>query len=261
MKLKSRAVEKTTAAIDNLYLARDSVVYFAEHYLDLRDHNQKKIILTPDQYSFLFLLQCGELTATKGARQTGKTLMLAIFAAWKAIFSDNENIFYVTTVEQQAQSFQQHVRMLIQNAGFLSEVRAHNRQNIVMNNGAKIHFTSATQLSKVSKGHTISTLLVDEMAFFNVPPQMLLDEIAFFRVTQQTKIHVVSTPSNNIGCAFRRFYERFYEAIDQAKGMTGAHSFSLSTNCPFRSQDYEDQMRAILKPEKFNTEILGNFPI
>lgn len=258
MKIYSRKTSVQNAPVKDLIRARDSVIYFALNFLDLTDESTNtKLNLTAEQLQLLTTLQTTELTATKGPRQSGKSLVFAIFAAWKAIFSDKETIFVTHVSENSAWDFNRRVQALIKQSGFSSRILSHTRAGLHMVDGTRLYFVPANKLSSASKGMQINTILADEMAFFGVPAQELLDRLAFFRLTQGTKLHVISTPSTDKSCAFKSFYE----AAEMTKHHGLVAATSLSNKCPIRCEpNYEQSMRAMLSSSVFDAEILGNFP-
>jgi len=205
----------------------------------------------PYQTELFKLIQDNRFVIALVARQQGKSVMVAAYLLWYAIFHDDKTLGVVSNNEEGAIDILDRIKVMYEELpDWLKPGQAeYNKKTIAFENGTKIR---ARATSKDSfRGRTLNICFADEFAF--VDPQWKADE--FFTsnwptisASKESKFIIVSTPKG-IGNIFHRIYSEAENNLNTFK-----HFYADWSAHPDRDEGWAVEQMANMGSRRFNQE-------
>jgi len=251
--------EYTKEMVYHLKKSKVNLLHFAENFFYIIDPDAGKVIieLFPFQKKMLRTLRDNRKVILLASRQVGKSTMLTIYALWIACFNEYQNIVIVANKESTAIEIFRRVRMAYEELPnwIKPGVKEYGKTSCEFENGSRISISTTT--GSAARGASISTLIVDEMAF--VEPQSILED--FWRSvfptisrSKKSKVLIASTP-NGTGNLFHRL---FTGAENGENGFV--YEKVIWSDVPGRDEAWKlEQVKALGSMESFLQEFEVNF--
>jgi hypothetical protein len=189
------------------------------------------------------------------ARQSGKSLTIAVFALWYAIFNNNKIIGIVSNKEKSAKGFLSKIKGIYERLPVWMKpgVLEYNKKDIEFDNGTKITVSATT--ADAFRSFTINFLICDELAF--VPKNQAEDfwsaNYPTISASKESRVIVISTP-NGLFNLFHNLY---------TGGESGKNTFKTFKatwrDVPGRDESWAAEQKKNLGIVKFNQEHECNF--
>lgn len=242
----------TPEQIQELIKCQNDLFYFLK-YVKIIHPDRGRVTFEPWDYQreLFELINNNRFVIALVARQQGKSVMVAAYLLWYAIFHDDKTLGVVSNNEEGAIDILDRIKVMYEELpDWLKPGQAeYNKKTIMFENGTKIR---ARATSKDSfRGRTLNICFADEFAF--VDPQWKADE--FFTsnwptisASQESKFIIVSTPKG-IGNIFHRIYSEAENGLNTFKHFRADWSAH-----PDRDQKWADEQKANLGTRRFNQE-------
>jgi len=162
---------------------------------------QRKMINTMHKNRFSVIL---------AARQMGKSVCIAGYLLWCAIFAKNQNIAILANKEEQAKDTLERLQMMYEGLPWFLQpgVSIWNTKRIKLGNGSKV-FISSTRGS-AARGKSITHIALDEFAFVDNAEKFYASVYPTISSGSKTKMIVSSTPNG-----MNMFYRLWKDAVDK----------------------------------------------
>jgi len=205
--------EFTADMVEEIVRCKSDIFYFAENYFEIAsiDKGKHKIGLYEAQKRIIRRMIDSKYLILTASRQCGKSTLMTIYALWMACFQPDQSIVIVANKEDIARKIFKRVRMAYEQLpNFLKPgVKDYAKTFMTLENDSVINVSTTTSTS--ARGTTISTLIIDEMAFV---PRHIIEEfwssvIPTISSGKKSKMFVVSTPFGTDN--------KFYEIYSQAE--------------------------------------------
>jgi hypothetical protein len=197
--------------VKDIKKCRQNLLYFAENffYIINPEKGKKQVIkMFPYQKQILRTLRDNNKVILLASRQCGKTTLLTIYALWVASFNDYQNIVIVANKESTAIEVFRRIKLAYEELPLWIKpgVISFATTSCEFDNGSRISISTTT--GSAARGMTITTLLLDELAF--IEPASILED--FWRSVYPTisrsptaKVLIASTP-NGTGNLFYKLF-------------------------------------------------------
>lgn len=161
--------EYTPHMIQELSKCRKDPVYFIKNYIKVQ-HPTRGIVpfdLYEYQERFIKHMQDNRFVITLQPRQCGKTLTVAMFLIWYAMFNPDALLLIASKNQNHALEIAGRVRFAYENLPnwIKCGLKYYNRHNIEFDNGSRIISEATTE--KTGRGLAITKIYLDELAFIN----------------------------------------------------------------------------------------------
>ena len=248
--------EWTPKMVEELKKCKDDIIYFAENYFYIvnLDRGKEVINLYTRQKQILRSLINNRFTILLSCRQFGKTTLMTIYALWLACFESDQRIMVVANREQTAINVFKRIRLAYEQLpNFLKPgVKEYGKTGLTFDNDSSIGVSTTT--STAVRGESISSLIIDEMAFIE---SHLIDDfwksvIPVISSGKKSKIFAVSTPNGTDN----KFYE-VYSVAERGKSTWKAERVDW-WDIPGRTDRWKEQMIATLGSEEAFLQEFGN---
>lgn len=191
---------------------RDDFFYFLENYckiisLDeglvnfkLYDYQRKMMQMMDDNRFNIFLLP----------RQMGKTITVAAYLCWCAIFNRRFNIAILANKADQAREIMSRLQLMYEELPWYLQpgIKTWNKGDIWLGNGSKV-FTAATTGSSV-RGKSLNIVYLDEFAFVENDVEFYTSTYPVITSGKKTKVIITSTPNG-----MNLFYKLWTDAVEE----------------------------------------------
>lgn len=212
-RLKKAGIKQpyTEEQINELVLCQAEFSYFCQKYVkiisldeglvsfDLYDYQIKMVESMEDNRFTIFLLP----------RQMGKTITVAAYLLWCALFNDNYNIAILANKADQSREIMSRIQLMYENLPlwFQPGVIVWNKGDIKLGNGT-IMFSAATTGSSV-RGKSLNIVYMDEFAFVENSEEFYTSTYPVITAGKTTKVIITSTPKG-----LNLFHKMWVEAIE-----------------------------------------------
>lgn len=202
--------------IEELKKCKKDPIYFILKYVKIVDGDAGLINFQPRDYSIDFIkaIHSNNYTLVKFPRQSGKSITVAAYLVWYAIFNKRKNA--IILAHQKAMSVEQlsRIKAIIQEIPLWMQqpVIKWNESSIAFGNGTRIS-ASATQTKSV-RGFTVNFLYLDEFAFVEPHIANAFISSVFPTISSMTTAKVVITSTPN---GLNHFHQMWSEAIAKLK--------------------------------------------
>lgn len=204
--------------VQELIKCKNDILYFAEHYYYIISPDKGKHIieLYPKQRELILSFINNKRVVTLASRQSGKTTSYSIYALWITLFNKDKSILICANTGESSIEFLSKIRQAYEDLPFWIKpgVKDWNKKRIKFSNDSSIR---STPTSPSVRGKTMTTLIIDEMAFINDN----CDENEFWAAVypvissgKTTNIIIVSTP-NGTGNLFYDIYNKAELGLDK----------------------------------------------
>lgn len=169
IKSPNQKTEYTLEQIQELKRCAEDVVYFCKRYIKVRHPVKGSIplVLYPYQERMMRLFQEERYSVVLSARQTGKSVVSAIYLLWYSIFNKDKTVLIVSNKNAGAMEMIYRIQYAYQELpgwlkpGILDD--GWNKHSIGFDNGSRILSEATSEDS--GRGKSISLLYCDEFAF------------------------------------------------------------------------------------------------
>jgi hypothetical protein len=174
-------------------------IYFILNYIKIIDGDEGLIKFQPRDYSIKFIKTIHEnnYVLTKFPRQSGKSITVAAYMTWYAIFNANKYVVLLAHQKSMASEQLNRIKGMIQNLPLWIQqpVIKANESVVGFSNGSRI--TCAATSPNAVRGRTVNFLYLDEFAF--VEPHIAQEFIAtvFPTISSMKTSKVVATSCVN----------------------------------------------------------------
>ena len=243
--------EYTPKMIMELARCQKDPVYFMRNYIKVQ-HPTKgtiKFDLYDYQERFVRSMHENRFVITLQPRQCGKTLTVAMYLLWYAMFNKDSTLLIASKNQGHALEIAARVRFAYEElpSWIKCGVKYYNRHNMELDNGSRIISEATTE--KTGRGLAITKIYLDELAF--ISPRIQEELWASLTPTLSTGGSAIlsSTPNGDT----ELFSQLWRGAM---AGLNGYVPFSVHwREHPERGDDYWDLMTGQLGPLKTRQEV------
>lgn len=245
-------IEYTRPQLEEFLKCKNDPVYFIENYCKIvsLDKGLIKFKMHPYQKRMVRMLHENRFIASLLGRQMGKSITVAAYLIYCAIFKDNTTIAVLAHKATGAREVMSRIQLIYENLPEWLQhgVKSYNKGSLELENGSKI-FTAATSANAVT-GKSCSIVYIDEAAVIS---NTLFDEFfasAFPTLSSgsQTKMILTSTP---------RGYNHYYHIFKKAElNQNGFVTFKAHwSENPERDQKWADAQKEKLGDLLYQQEV------
>ena len=168
--------EYTPEMISELVKCQRDPVYFMRNFVKIQHPTRGTVPfdLFPYQERFVKHMHENRFTVTLQPRQCGKTLTVAMYLLWYALFTKDVTVLIASKNQSHALEIAARVRFAYEElpSWIKAGMKYYNRHNLEMDNGSRIISEATTE--KTGRGLAISKLYLDELAFISPRIQELM---------------------------------------------------------------------------------------
>lgn len=187
------------------------IVYFFSNYVYIINLDKGRILFEPYDYQveMIEVFHNNRFSICKTSRQLGKTITVAAYLLWCAIFNRDYTIGILANVGAKAQEILSRVKMMYEELPFWLKpgVLKWNERSVKFSNGSII-FSSATTPASI-RGYSLNLIYMDEFAFVQNDVRFYESTYPVIASGQTTKIIITSTP-----CGLNLFYKLWTDAVN-----------------------------------------------
>lgn len=180
-----------------LKCARDPI-YFIKTYCKIInvDNGLVPFILRPFQEDMIRTFEANRFTICKMPRQVGKTVCVAAYFLWKALFSEDFNTAILANKDSNAKEILARIQLMYEHIPMWLQqgVLEWNKKSIKLENGSRI-MAAATSSSAV-RGGSFNMVYLDEFAFIqpSIQEEFFASVYPTISSGNTSKIIITSTP-------------------------------------------------------------------
>jgi len=236
--------EYTPDRITELMKCKNDPVYFMRTYIKVQ-HPVKGTIpfnLFDYQERFVRHMQDNRFTITLQPRQCGKTLTVAMYLLWYAMFNKDATLLIASKNQGHALEIAARVRFAYEELPnwIKCGYKYYNRHNIEFDNGSRIISEATTE--KTGRGLAITKIYLDELAFVNPRIQQELWSSLTPTLSTGGSAILSSTPNGDTEL-FASLWRGANTAGDGKPGINGYAPFRVFwQEHPERDEKYWDEM-------------------
>lgn len=186
-------------------------IYFLSKYCEIVSLDDGIVKFRPHAYQkkMIRLMHENRFSILLAARQMGKSVCIAGYLLWCAIFAKNQNIAILANKEDQAKDTLERLQMMYEGLPWFLQpgVSTWNTKRIKLGNGSKV-FISSTRGS-AARGKSITHIALDEFAFVDHAEKFYGSVYPTISSGKSTKMIVSSTPNG-----MNMFYRLWKDAVD-----------------------------------------------
>ena len=236
--------EYTPQMIQELAKCKRDPVYFIKTYIKVQHpvHGTIPFALYDYQERFIRHMQENRFTITLQPRQCGKTLTVAMYLLWYAMFNDDALLLIASKNQNHALEIAGRVRFAYEElpSWIKCGLKYYNRHNIEFDNGSRIISEATTE--KTGRGLAITKIYLDELAFINPRIQNELWKSLTPTLSTGGSAIISSTPNGDTEL-FASLWRGSNSAGDGKPGVNGYAPFRVFwQEHPERSEKYWDEM-------------------
>lgn len=243
--------EYTPQMIQELARCQKDPIHFMKKYVMVQHPTKGTIPFNLYEYQERFV-QCmheNRFVVTLQPRQCGKTLTVAMYLLWYAMFNPDSTLLIASKNQNHALEIAGRVRFAYEALPnwIKCGVKYYNRHNLELDNGSRIISEATTE--KTGRGLAITKIYLDELAFINKRIQEELWASLTPTLSTGGSAIISSTPNGDT--------ELFAQIWRGAMaGLNGYQPFQVNwREHPERSDDYWDLMVGQLGPLKTRQEV------
>lgn len=242
-------------------------IYFILNYIKIIDGDEGLIKFQPRDYSIKFIKTIHEnnYVLTKFPRQSGKSITVAAYMTWYAIFNANKYVVLLAHQKSMASEQLNRIKGMIQNLPLWIQqpVIKANESVVGFSNGSRI--TCAATSPNAVRGRTVNFLYLDEFAF--VEPHIAQEFIAtvFPTISSMKTSKVVATSTPN---GLNHFHDMWVKAITKIRSGTTLtykdwRTLEISWNeVPNRDEEWKkgeiEKIGEVRFKQEYECEFLGS---
>lgn len=236
--------EYTPHMIQELVKCKKDPVYFMRTYIKVQHPVRGTIPFDLFDYQERFVrhMEANRFTITLQPRQCGKTLTVAMYLLWYAMFNKDATLLIASKNQGHALEIAARVRFAYEElpnwikCGF----KYYNRHNIEFDNGSRIISEATTE--KTGRGLAITKIYLDELAFVNPRIQKELWSSLTPTLSTGGSAILSSTPNGDTEL-FASLWRGATSIGDDKPGINGYAPFRVYwQEHPERDQAYWDEM-------------------
>jgi len=230
--------------IGELAKCKKDPVYFIRTYVKVQHPVRGTVPFDLYEYQERFIrhMQDNRFTITLQPRQCGKTLTVAMFLLWYAMFNEDALLLIASKNQGHALEIAARVRFAYEELPnwIKCGLKYYNRHNIEFDNGSRIISEATTE--KTGRGLAITKIYLDELAFINPRIQQELWKSLTPTLSTGGSAIISSTPNGDT----ELFASLWREANTEGDGKPGRNGYAPFQvdwrEHPERSDDYWDTM-------------------
>lgn len=161
--------EYTPQMIQELVRCSKDPIYFMEKYIKVQHPTRGTIAFQMYDYQKRFVKTMHEnrFVITLQPRQCGKTLTVAMYLLWYAMFNEDSTLLIASKNQSHALEIAARVRFAYEELPnwIKCGLKYYNRHNIEFDNGSRIISEATTE--KTGRGLSLTKIYLDELAFIN----------------------------------------------------------------------------------------------
>lgn len=240
--------EYTPEMIQELAKCKRDPVYFMKTYIKVQHPTKGTIPFALFEYQERFVkhMQDNRFTITLQPRQCGKTLTVAMYLLWYAMFNDDATLLIASKNQGHALEIAARVRFAYEELPnwIKCGLKYYNRHNIEFDNGSRIISEATTE--KTGRGLAITKIYLDELAFINPRIQEELWKSLSPTLSTGGSAIISSTPNGDTEL-FASLWRGANTHGDGRPGQNGYAPFRVFwQEHPERGEEYWDTMVAQL---------------
>lgn len=240
--------EYTPEMIIELAKCKKDPVYFIKNYIKVQHPKRGNISFNLYEYQERFIrhMDDNRFTITLQPRQCGKTLTVAMYLLWYAMFNADCLLLIASKNQSHALEIAGRVRFAYENLPnwIKCGLKYYNRHNIEFDNGSRIISEATTE--KTGRGLAITKIYLDELAFINPRIQQELWNSLTPTLSTGGSAIISSTPNGDTEL-FASLWRGANTAGDGKPGANGYAPFRVFwQEHPEREENYWETMVAQL---------------
>ena len=248
--------EYTPNMISELVRCKKDPIYFMRTYIRIQHPTRGTIPFALFEYQEKFVRHMHEnrFTITLQPRQCGKTLTVAMYLLWYALFTEDVTVLIASKNQSHALEIAARVRFAYEElpSWIKAGLKYYNRHNIEFDNGSRIVSEATTE--KTGRGLSISKLYLDELAFINPRIQELMWASLAPTLSTGGSAIISSTPNGDTEL-YAQLWRRAMSGTQDAAG-TNFVPFQVHwRDHPERDDSYWDTMVNMLGLLKTRQEV------
>lgn len=243
----------TPEQIKEIIKCKDDFIYFLRNYVKIIHPDRGLVLFEPWDYQIELaeLIKNNRFVIALVARQQGKTILVAAYFLWYAIFNENKSTGVVSNNEDGA------IDVLDRLKGQYEELPDFMKPGIVEYNKKTITFENGTRIraratSKDSfRGKTLNLIVCDEFAFVDPPEkcnEFFTSNWPTISASKESKFIIISTPKG-LSNLFHKIYTEAEQRLNTFK-----HFFADWSAHPDRDEKWAIEQRKNLGNRQFEQE-------
>jgi hypothetical protein len=239
------------------FRCKNDFFYFLENYCKIisLDEGLVNFKLYPYQRQMMQMMDTNRFNIFLLPRQMGKTITVAAYLCWAAIFNKRYTIAILANKADQAREIMSRLQLMYEELPWYMQpgVKTWNKGDIWLGNGSKV-FTAATTGSSV-RGKSLNMVYLDEFAFVENDVEFYTSTYPVITSGKKTKVIITSTPNG-----MNLFYKLWTDAVELRSEYK--HLQVHWSEHPNRDEKWKnDQMRNMDEKQfnqEFGCEFLGS---
>lgn len=188
----------------------ESIEHFISNYVYIISLDEGRVLFKPYDYQVEMIRTYHEnrFTICKSSRQLGKSITVAAYLLWCAVFNRDYSIGILANTAEKAQEILSRIKMMYEELPFWLKpgVLKWNERSIKLSNGSVV-FSAATTESSI-RGYSLNCVYMDEFAFVQNDVRFYESTYPVISSGRSSKVIITSTP-----CGLNLFYKLWSDAV------------------------------------------------
>jgi hypothetical protein len=249
LKKSDTKLSYTPEQVDEFVRCYKDIIYFFTNYVYIVNLDEGRMLFRPYDYQIDMVKTFHEnrFSIAMLSRQMGKTITVAAYILWSAIFNRDYTIGILANKADKAQEILARVKLMYEELPFWLKpgILRWNERSIKLSNGTVV-FSSATSETSV-RGYSLNMIYIDELSFIQ-------NDIKFYESTypviasgKTTKVIITSTPKG-----LNLFYKIWNDAV---QGRNNYKYFKATwERHPDRDEEWKRETIANTSQKQFDQE-------
>lgn len=212
LKKHDAKVSYTPEQVDEIAKCFNDITYFFSNYVYIINLDKGRILFEPYDYQIemINVFHENRFSICKTSRQLGKTITVAAYLLWNAIFNRDYTIGILANISSKAQEILSRIKMMYEELPYWLKpgVLKWNERSVKFSNGSII-FSSSTTPSSI-RGYSLNMIYMDEFAFVQNDVRFYESTYPVIASGKTTKIIITSTP-----LGLNLFYKLWTDAVNE----------------------------------------------
>lgn len=250
----------------------DGFLYFAVNF-GVMQHTTYGMIPVADeiyhwQVKAAKLYLTSEQIISKKTRQVGFSAFTGLYALWRALFFESQNICIVSISSRESRTFLERIKFAYEHLPYwMRQEKTEDKKTTFTFESNKSKITSLPMTSDPARGESVSLLILDEFAAYKNADAVLASSVpalasgAGFEFSDDklpSQLFIISTyPANPVANEYLRILNEARTNIDAAMLIIDVETDDIRH---YKDPAWHKKQLAILGERRYNTEIKGLEP-
>jgi len=214
------------------------------------------------------LYLCSEQIISKKTRQVGFSAFTGLYALWRALFFESQNICIVSISSRESRTFLNRIKFSYDHLPYwMRQEKIEDKKTSFTFESNKSKITSLPMTSDPARGESVSLLILDEFAAYKNAEDVLASSIPalasgtgflFTNNSLPSQFFIISTyPVNPVGNEYLRILNEARTNPDAGMLVVEVETDDIRH---YKDKEWHKKQLAILGERRYNTEIKGLEP-